>query len=110
MKVGIVGVGRVGGSAALNMALRDSCREMVLIDTHRQLAVSQALDISKTSALVSGPRVRAGDYKDLVDAEIVVLAPGIMKRQAAPITLRTRKDALGYWKPMIRFFAMLFLR
>ena len=75
MKVGIVGVGRVGGSAALNMVLRNSCREMVLIDRHRQVAVSQALDISKTSALVSGPRVRAGDHKDLVGAEIVVLAP-----------------------------------
>jgi L-lactate dehydrogenase len=80
MKVGIVGVGRVGGSAALNMALRNSCREMVLIDSHRQLAVSQALDISKTSALVSGPRVRAGDYKDLVGAEIVVLSPGINEK------------------------------
>jgi L-lactate dehydrogenase len=53
---------------------------MVLIDTHRQLAVSQALDISKTSALVSGPRVRAGDYKDLVGAEIVVLSPGINEK------------------------------
>jgi tRNA A37 threonylcarbamoyladenosine dehydratase len=45
IKVGVVGVGRVGGDAALNMALRDSCREMVLIDAHYQLAVSQALGI-----------------------------------------------------------------
>ena len=80
MKVGIVGVGRVGGSAALNMAVRASCREMVLIDTYRQLAVSQALDISKTSALVSGPRVRAGDYQDLAGAAIVVLSPGINEK------------------------------
>jgi len=80
MKVGIVGVGRVGGAAALNMALRDSCRELVLIDADDQLAVSQALDISQTSALVSGPRVRAGDYQDLVGAEVVVLAPGINEK------------------------------
>ena len=66
MKVGVVGVGHVGGSAALNMALRNSCREMVLIDANRQLAVSQALDINQTSAAVSGPKVRAGDYLDLV--------------------------------------------
>ena len=80
MKVGIVGVGHVGGEAALNMALRDSCRELVLIDADDQLAVSQALDISQTSALVSGPRVRAGDYQDLVGAEVVVLAPGINEK------------------------------
>ena len=46
MKVGVVGVGHVGGNAALNMALRDSCREIVLIDVDRQLAISQALDLS----------------------------------------------------------------
>jgi glycine/D-amino acid oxidase-like deaminating enzyme len=40
MKVGVVGVGRVGGTAALNMALRNSCREMVLMDLDRQLAGS----------------------------------------------------------------------
>ena len=80
MKVGVVGVGHVGGNAALNMALRHSCREIVLIDVNRQLAVSQALDLSHTSALVSGPKVRAGDYHDLVGADIVVLAPGINEK------------------------------
>ena len=80
MKVGVVGVGHVGGNAALNMVLRDSCREIVLIDVDRQLAVSQALDLSQTSALVSGPKVRAGDYHDLVGADIVVLAPGINEK------------------------------
>jgi L-lactate dehydrogenase len=79
-KVGVVGVGRVGGDAALNMALRASCREMILIDADRQLAVSQALDLSQTSALVSGPRIRPGDYPDLVGADLVVLAPGINEK------------------------------
>ena len=80
MKVGVVGVGHVGGSAALNMALRNSCREMVLIDANRQLAVSQALDINQTSAAVSGPKVRAGDYLDLAGADLVVLTPGINEK------------------------------
>ena len=38
MKVGVIGVGHVGGQAALQMALRDSCRELVLIDAERQLS------------------------------------------------------------------------
>lgn len=80
MKVGVVGVGHVGGEAALQMALRDSCRELVLIDEDRQLAVSQALDIAQTSTLACGPRVRAGDYHDLGDAEVVVLAAGINEK------------------------------
>ena len=80
MKVGVVGVGHVGGSAALNMTLRNSCREIVLIDGDRQLAVSQALDISQTSAAVSGPKIRAGDYLDLAGADLVVLTPGINEK------------------------------
>jgi L-lactate dehydrogenase len=80
MKVGVVGVGHVGGSAALNMALRNSCREIVLIDGDRQLAVSQALDINQSSAAISGPKVRAGDYLDLAGADLVVLAPGINEK------------------------------
>src|SRR5690349_24437017 len=74
MKVGVIGVGHVGGEAALQMALRDSCRELVLIDADSQLADSQALDIAQTSALACGPRVRAGDYQDLAGAEVVVLS------------------------------------
>jgi L-lactate dehydrogenase len=80
MKVGVIGVGHVGGQAALQMALRDSCRELVLMDADRQLAVSQALDIAQTSALVGGPRVRAGVYQDLAGVEVVVLAPGINEK------------------------------
>ncbi|HET9375792.1 MAG TPA: hypothetical protein VFO40_12530 [Chthoniobacterales bacterium] len=79
-KVGVVGVGHVGGDAALNMALRASCREMVLIDANHQLAVSQALDLSQTSALVSGPRIRSGNYPDLAGADLIVLAPGINEK------------------------------
>jgi hypothetical protein len=60
--------------------LRDSCRELVLIDEDRHLAVSQALDIAQTSTLACGPRVRAGDYHDLGDAEVVVLAAGINEK------------------------------
>jgi L-lactate dehydrogenase len=80
MKVGVIGVGHVGGDAALSMALRGSCQELVLIDADRQLAVSQALDIAQTSALACGPKVRAGDYQDLAGAEVVVLAPGINEK------------------------------
>ena len=65
---------------ALQMALRASCRELVLIDADRQQAVSQALDIAQTSALACGPRVRAGDYQDLAGAEAVVLAAGINEK------------------------------
>ena len=40
MKVGVVGVGHVAGEAALQMALRDSWRESILIDEDRQRKTS----------------------------------------------------------------------
>ena len=103
MKVGVVGVGHVGESAPLNMVLRGSCREIVLIDVNRQLAVSQMLDFSQTRALVSGPKVRAGDYYDLIGADIVVLAPGINEKAGSADKPGDKWDVSGYSTPMIRF-------
>ena len=110
MKVGVIGVGHVGGDAALSMALRGSCQELVLIDADRQLAVSQALDIAQTSALACGPKVRAGDYQDLAGAEVVVLAPGINEKAGGADKPGTKRDVSGCWIPMFPYFARLFPR
>src|SRR5260370_8453119 len=80
MNVGVIGVGGGGGGGGVRMGVGGSCRELVLSDADRQLAVSQALDIAQTSALACGPKVRAGDYQDLAGAEVVVLAPGINEK------------------------------
>jgi len=81
MKVGIVGCGFVGSTAAYAIALRGAASELVLIDLNANLARAQAEDILHATPF--GPRVRvsAGDYPQLKGAGVVVLACGVGQRE-----------------------------
>lgn len=80
MKIGIVGAGMVGSSAAYAMALQGRIREIVLVDNNAALARAQAEDISHAVPFVSTTTVRAGDYADLAGAGIVIIAAGVNQK------------------------------
>lgn len=80
MKIGVVGAGMVGSSAAYAMALQGRVREIVLVDYNPALARAQAEDISHAVPFVSTTMVRAGDYADLAGAGIVILAAGVNQK------------------------------
>ncbi len=80
MKVGIVGVGNVGATAAFAMVLRGAASEVVLIDKNPALARAQAEDILHATPFAYAARVRAGTYADLAGAGVVVLAAGVAQR------------------------------
>jgi L-lactate dehydrogenase len=90
MKVGIVGAGLVGSTAAYAMALAGSASEIVLIDLRPELALAQAEDISHATPFAKPVRVSAGDYSQLAGADLVVLACGVSQRPA-----ETRLQLLG---------------
>lgn len=77
MKVGIVGAGMVGSSAAFAMVMRGVASEIVLIDRNEKLAVAQAQDILHGTPFASPTRIWAGGYGDLTGADIVVLSAGV---------------------------------
>ncbi|RCW25966.1 malate dehydrogenase (NAD) [Ciceribacter lividus] len=80
MNIGIVGAGMVGSSAGYALAMTDSVSEIVLVDRNDALARAQAEDISHAVPFVSATTVRSGDYADLVDAGIVILAAGVSQK------------------------------
>lgn len=77
MKLGVVGAGMVGSSAAFAAGLRGTAREIVLVDRNEALAVAQAEDISHAMPFASATIVRAGGYGDLAGASVVVIAAGV---------------------------------
>ncbi|PKU22218.1 L-lactate dehydrogenase [Telmatospirillum siberiense] len=77
MKVGIVGAGMVGSSAAFAMVMRGVASEIVLIDRNEKLAVAQAQDILHGTPFASPTRIWAGGYEDLAGADVVVLSAGV---------------------------------
>ncbi|MHB0950655.1 MAG: L-lactate dehydrogenase [Allorhizobium sp.] len=77
MKVGIVGAGMVGSSAGYALAMMGIASEIVLVDLNQELAIAQAEDISHAVPFVSATTVRAGSYKNLEGARVVILAAGV---------------------------------
>jgi L-lactate dehydrogenase len=80
MKVGIVGAGMVGSSAAYALALLGLANDVVLVDLNVDLARAQAEDISHAVPFVSACRVTNGGYAELKGANIIIIAAGVSQR------------------------------
>lgn len=80
MKVGIVGCGFVGSSAAYAMVLQGVASEILLIDVNNDLARAQAEDILHATPFSHPVRLDAGDYRDLRGASLIVLACGVAQK------------------------------
>src|SRR5881396_1623417 len=76
MKVGVVGVGRVGGAIAFALAREGDWDELVLVDAVKDLARAQAEDIRHGLRVSTQPVIRAGSIDDLSESEVVVLCAG----------------------------------
>jgi L-lactate dehydrogenase len=80
MKIGIVGSGFVGSTAAYAMVLQGVGSEFVLVDINRKLADAHAQDILHATPFAHPTRVIAGDYEALKGADIVVIAAGVAQK------------------------------
>jgi L-lactate dehydrogenase len=80
MKVGIVGCGFVGSSAAFAITLGGVASELVLIDLNDNLARAQAEDLVHATPFASPVRILAGDYAALAGAQVVILTYGVGQR------------------------------
>jgi len=80
MKVGVVGTGMVGSTAAYALVMRGIGREIVLVDKNAKRAQAEADDIFHAVPFSHSVRVSAGDYRDLVGSRVVILAAGVSMR------------------------------
>src|SRR5881397_2087733 len=73
MKVGIVGSGFVGATAAYALVMQGVGREIVLVDRNTARAAAEADDIRHAVPFAHPLDVRAGGYEDLAGCRVVVL-------------------------------------
>ncbi|MFO0900985.1 MAG: L-lactate dehydrogenase [Pirellulales bacterium] len=90
MKVGVVGAGFVGSTAAYALVQQGIGREIVLVDKNVERAAAEANDLLHAVPFTHPMRVRAGDYADLAGTRAVVLAAGANQRPG-----ETRLQLLG---------------
>jgi L-lactate dehydrogenase len=90
MKVGIVGSGLVGATAAYAIVMRGVAREVVLVDLNKARAQAEADDILHAVPFAHPVDVLAGEYSDLAGSRVVILTAGVSQRPG-----ETRLQLLG---------------
>ncbi len=90
MKVGIVGAGLVGSTAAFACLMQGVGRQIVLVDKFEERAKAEAADISHAVPFSNPLRVTSGGYEALDGAGVVIVAAGVGQRPG-----ESRMDVLG---------------
>ena len=80
MKIGIVGCGFVGATAAYAMVMNGVGRELVLVDLNQKRAEAEAADILHAVPFAHNLNVHHGGYADLAGARVVVMAAGVNQK------------------------------
>lgn len=76
-KIAIIGAGHVGSHGGYALISQALAEEIVYIDVDREKAVAQALDLFDSSTYLDRHvKVYAGDYPDIADADILIVAAG----------------------------------
>ena len=78
-KVTIIGAGNVGATIAYTLAIEGIANEIVMIDINTDKAEGEAMDITQGSPFFKGTRVMAGEYKDAVHSDIVIITSGVAR-------------------------------
>ena len=93
MKITVVGAGAVGATVADNIARKELCEELVLLDIKEGLAEGKALDMTQTAALLGFDTTITGstnDYAKTAGSDVVVITSGIPRKPGM-----TREELIG---------------
>ncbi|KIC89465.1 malate dehydrogenase [Flavihumibacter sp. ZG627] len=93
MKVTVVGAGAVGATCADNIARKELCEELVLLDIKEGLAEGKAQDMMQTAALLGFDTRIIGstnDYSKTAGSDVVVITSGIPRKPGM-----TREELIG---------------
>ncbi len=93
MKVTVVGAGAVGATCADNIARKELCTELVLLDIKEGLAEGKAQDMMQTATLLGFDTKITGstnDYSKTAGSDVVVITSGIPRKPGM-----TREELIG---------------
>ncbi len=93
MKVTVVGAGAVGATCADNIARKELCDELVLLDIKEGIAEGKAMDMMQTSTLFGFDTKITGsknDYSKTAGTDVAVITSGIPRKPGM-----TREELIG---------------
>ena len=93
MKITVVGAGAVGATCADNIARKELCSELVLLDIKEGVAEGKAMDMMQTATLFGFDTKITGstnDYKKTAGSDVAVITSGIPRKPGM-----TREELIG---------------
>src|SRR5687767_7692827 len=93
MKVTVVGAGAVGATCADNIARKELCEELVLLDIKEGIAEGKAQDMMQTATLLGFDTKITGstnDYSKTAGIDVVVITSGLPRKPGM-----TREELIG---------------
>lgn len=93
MKVTVVGAGAVGATCADNIARKELCEELVMLDIKEGITEGKAMDFAQSAALLGSDTKIIGstnDYKKTAGSHVVVITSGIPRKPGM-----TREELIG---------------
>ncbi len=89
-KVVIIGAGLVGSTFAYSLMINGVVSEIAIIDVNQERLAGEVMDLNHGISFVRPVQVKAGDYTDCADADIIVIAAGANQKPG-----ETRIDLLN---------------
>lgn len=99
-KAAIVGCGFVGSASAFSLMQSGLFSEIVMIDSDRERAEGEAMDISHGVPFARPMKIYAGDYDDIIDASIVIITAGA-NQKPGETRLQLVKRNINIYKSII---------
>lgn len=99
-KVAIIGAGFVGSSIAYALTIRNLANDIVLIDIDPKRAMGEAMDIQHGIPYMGRSSVRAGDYSDCKNCDLIIITAG-RPRKPGETRLDMISDNIGILKNVV---------
>src|SRR5215217_1069935 len=93
MKVTVVGAGAVGATCADNIARKELCSELVLLDIKEGVAEGKAIDIMQSATVIGFDTKIIGstnDYSKTANSDVAVITSGLPRKPGM-----TREELIG---------------
>ena len=79
-KITVIGAGNVGATIAYTLSLDDIASEIVLIDINKNKVEGEVMDIVQGASFREPISIKAGEYPDAVDSDIVIITSGVGRK------------------------------
>ena len=79
-KIAVIGAGAVGSTVAYTLMVKNLASEIILVDINEEKVRGEVMDINDGLSFSETQNVKIGNYKDVADADIIVLTAGVAQK------------------------------